>query len=831
MARYHTHAGHSGDGKHPGKPGAGETDSTSAQPEDPAVGTAHVGAQVTGRRRFLGYLLAAPTVVAAAQLGGSLLAPEKAHAAVPSNPQTADNYDLSDALYDAAKPTSNLITVQIHPDGTASHEMVRTEVGQGIQTAITMLIAEELDLPVEKVNVTHAPARPELHWNQLTGGSTSIGSQFYPVRVAAAIAKGALLQAAAAELDLAESELTGQAGKIVAPTGQVLSYGELATKAASKQTRMASAPLKPESEFKIIGKPQRRVDALDIVTGRKQFATDLDMPDAWPTMVCRPPTINGTVKSVNNADEVQNMPGVTDVATITTGVAVRARTFGQCIDAIQQLDVSWNGGPVEGTSDASIEKELKDAAPPWVLPATPGAKTFEKEYTLAFTNNAPLEPATAIADVKEGSAEIWGAAKLPITAQADAASLLGLPVSAVKFHVVGSGGSFGRRLFNDGPLDAAEASQKMGKPVRLMWHRADEYRQGRGRPMQVSKIRAHHDGKNVLSLENRFMSVFTDWGHGFGDAAAAMYTRLPGAELAVSEVIFELTAVWPYNMGPTKQLLMETRQPTEQPGSPRTRSTFNTGAMRQVYSPNVVAAQELFVDELANELGRDRYEFRRDLAKNDKFRKVIEKVAEAGNWGRKLPDGVAQGIGVHEEYKQHSACLVEVDCRPETVNRKVPGATTGPRVTRAVFVSTVARHLVNPMGAEAQLQGGIMDGISLAQTNSLHLKDGAFLEGSYDDFRYTRQWNVPTDVQVILLPEDSESEVGGFGEVGVAPTCAAVACAIGAARGSYPHYLPISHNAGIPFEVKPHQPPIPQSPTDGLEHYPAPAKAEGTLHP
>lgn len=791
-----------------------------------------VGQHFTGRRRFLGYLLAAPTLVAAAQLGGPLGEPRKAHAEpVPSNPQTSDNYDLSDAIYDAAKPTSNLISVQIHPDGTASHNMVRTEVGQGVQTAIAMLIAEELDLPIEKVHVGHAPARPELVWNQLTGGSTSIGSQYYPVRVAAAIAKGALLQAAAHELDLAMSELTGQGGKILAPTGVSLSYGELAEKAASLQDKQVSVQLKPESEFKIIGKPQRRTDAPDIVTGRKQFVTDFDMPDALPTMVCRPPTINGTVKSVNNAGQVQNMPGVTDVAAITTGVAVRARTFGQCIDAIHALDVSWNPGPVEGTSDESIEQELKAAHPPMVIPAVPGAKTFEREYTFAFTNNAPLEPATAIADVKADSAEIWGAAKLPITAQENAATLLGLPLTAVTFHVVGSGGSFGRRLFNDGPLDAAEASQKMGKPVRLMWHRADEFRQGRGRPMEVSKIRAHHDDTKVFSLENRFTSVFTDWGHGFGDAVASVSTRAPGAEQGVSETIFELTAVWPYNFGVTKQLLWETRQATEPPGAPRTRSTFNTGAMRQVYSPNVVTAQELFVDELANEMGRDRYEFRREFAKNHHFRKVIEKVAEAGEWGRSLPPGVAQGIGVHEEYKQHSACLVEVDCRPETVNRKVPGATTGPRVTRAVFVCTVGRHLVNPLGAEAQLQGGIHDGISLAQTNSLHLVDGHFLEGSYDDFRYTRQWNAPTDVEVILLPEDPMAEVGGFGEVGVAPTCAAVTCAIGAARGNYANYYPISHNAGIPFEVKPFEPPIPQSPTDGLEHFPTPSKARGTLNP
>lgn len=786
----------------------------------------------TDRRRFLGYLLAAPTLVAAAKIGGDILAPTPAYAAgVPSNPQVADNYDLSDALSDAAMPTANLISVEVHPDGTVSHSMVRTEVGQGIDTAMAMVIAEEMDIPLEKVKVTHAPARPELMWNQITGGSNSLRSQLTPLRVAAAIAKGALLEAAAHELDFAVGELRATGGKILAPTGKSIPIGELAEKAASLQDKAVAVELKPKSQYKLVGKPQRRMDALDIVTGRKVFATDMDMPDALPTMVCRPPKINGNVKSVDNKAEVEKMPGVTDVVTITTGVAVRARTYGQCVDAINALKVTWDDGPLAGTSDESIRKELRAATPPWVLPALPGTKTFEREYTFAFVSNAPLEPATAVADVTKDKAEIWTAAKIPITTQADVAQLVGLPVTAVKVNVVGAGGSFGRRLYNDGALDAAEASKKMGKPVRLMWHRTDEYRQGRGRPMELSKIRAVHDGKKVLSLENQFASVAVDWSHSFGDALAAVYTRTPGTPVVLSEVIWELTAVWPYNMGPTKQLLTETRQQKDAPGTPHTRTTFNTGAMRQVYSPNVVAAQELFVDELANELGRDRFEFRRDLAKNEHFRHVIEKVAEAGNWGRSLPKGVAQGIGVHEEYKQHSACLVEVDTRPQWMNRDIPGVTAGARVTKVVFVTTVGRELVNPLGAQAQIQGGIMDGIALAMTSSLHLKDGAFLEGSYDDYRYTRQWNVPLDVQVILLPEDPDADVGGFGEVGVAPTFAAAACAYGAATGCVPSMYPLSHNEGIPFDVKPYTPSLPQSPTDGLTAYPHPSAAKGTLNP
>jgi isoquinoline 1-oxidoreductase beta subunit len=253
---------------------------------------------------------------------------------VPSNPQTADVYDLEDALTEAALPTTVLVGVQVNQDGTVTYDLPRQEVGQGITTSIGMLVAEEMDLPLEKVHVTLADARPELMFNQLTGGSNTVNSLYTPVRVAAAIAKGQLLEVAAAELEFAKEELTAREGIISAPNGKSISYGELATKGAAKQTKQVEAPaLKPESEFKIIGKPTGRVDAHDIVTGRKTFTMDMKIPGAMPCMVCRPPTINGKVVSVQNLDQVKNMPGITDVVPITTGVAVRGRTMGQCIDA------------------------------------------------------------------------------------------------------------------------------------------------------------------------------------------------------------------------------------------------------------------------------------------------------------------------------------------------------------------------------------------------------------------------------------------------------------------------------------------------------------------
>ncbi|MQA10277.1 MAG: molybdopterin-dependent oxidoreductase [Pseudonocardiaceae bacterium] len=796
-----------------------------AEPPPPDTAeTAHDPASVepaaTGRRRFLGYLLAAPVLATAAELGRSLagdaagpLAPPKAGAA-PANPQVADVYDLEDLLTDAARPTSNLISVQMNPDGTASFALPRAEVGQGITTAIAMVIAEEMDLPLEKVDVTLSDARPELMFNQLTGGTNTINSMFTPVRVAAALAKGRLLDAAAAEFDDLKSTLTAKGGVILSHAGQKLTYGELTEKAASRETKQVPVELKDESKFSIMGKPTRRVDALDAITGRKQFAMDMNVPDALPTMVARADTINGTPKAVANADAVRKMPGVTDVATISTGVAVRAKTFGQCIDAVRALEISWNPGPIATESDESVEKELKAANLPLAVPGVPGATVVEAEYTFAFASPAPLEPSTAIADVRRDSAEIWSSLKIPITAQGEIAQTLGLPQSAVKVHVVTGGGSFGRRLFHDAASDAAEASQAMGKPVKLMWHRTDECRHGRAHPMSVSKIRANVLNNNVVSFEQHHASVRTDFSHGFGELISATATRAPLAGLGVSETIFETTQLVPYSFGPTKQLLMETHQ---SPADNQYYGGFKTTSMRNVYSPNVVTAHELFVDKIAAQLGKDPYEFRLAYAKDEHFRKVLETVGEAGEWGKKLPAGMAQGIGVHREYKQTMACLVEIDCRPETVNRPIRNGVTGPRVTKVVFAHIPGGMVINPMGMEAQLQGGIVDGIAIALTSSLHLKDGLYLEGSWDDYFYTRHWNTPLDVQVITLPADKNEKMAGAGEAGVAPSTAATACAYSRAMGNQTSFWPINHGT-LSFTPKPRKPSIPQSPTDGLKY-------------
>jgi isoquinoline 1-oxidoreductase beta subunit len=200
--------------------------------------------------------------------------------------------------------------------------------------------------------------------------------------------------------------------------------------------------------------------------------------------------------------------------------------------------------------------------------------------------------------------------------------------------------------------------------------------------------------------------------------------------------------------------------------------------------------------------------------RDERVRAVLDRAAAAGKWGRAMPAGTAQGIAIRKEYKGASACLVEIDCRPQTVNRKIRHARTGPRVTKVVFVVDVGLP-INPLGIKAQIMGGAMDGIAQALTYSLHLKDGHFLEGSWDDAFYTRQWNTPPEVDVIVMPATT-GKPGGVGEFGVGTTMAAVACAYGAATGKMPTSFPISHDGPLGFEPFPTAPPIPASPTDGL---------------
>ncbi|MEV0795576.1 molybdopterin cofactor-binding domain-containing protein [Kribbella sp. NPDC050459] len=762
------------------------------------------GRGLLGRRKVLGYLIAAPTLAVGVSWVANESGSRSADAAVPSLPQPPDIFDLGDLQNLAAAPTSGLITVELKTDGTAHFAVPRCEVGQGITTAFAMMVAEELDLPMNKVEITLADARPELLMNQLTGGSNSMRSMYLPVRTAAALARQRLVETAAEHWAVDAGRLTTRKGVVSGPSGRTATYGSLAKAAAALTTVTFSAELKDPSEFKVLGQPRNRVDGHDIVTGRKEFAMDLQVPGAKPTMVARPPTINGTLRSINNLAALRALPGITDVVGITHGIAIRGETFGQCIDAIQKVDATWGPGTVDDESDATVLAKLRAAQLPMAVPPVL-AQTIDAEFVFAFASNSPLEPDCAIADVRPDSAEIWSCLKVPIVAQEDIAKQLGLPIDAVQVHVVQGGGSFGRHLFHDVAAEAAEISQKMGKAVKLSWSRTDNFRQGRTHPMCTSRVRVNYLAGNVLSYEQRHTSVQTDFGHGLGEMITAFAADLPvGGNLSFAETIFALTQSSPYDFGVTTQLLNEI--PLK----------FNTGSMRNIYSPNVVCAEELVVDQLAKKMGQDPVRFRRNFLKDQRLLAVLNKAAEVGHWGKAMPKGTAQGIAVHSEYRAAVATLVEIDCRPETVNRPVEGeAVTGPRVTKAV-IAVDPGFCINPRGLEAQMIGGLQDAIALALTSSLHIKNGIPLEGSWDNYFYTREWNTPLDVEVVIMPNTGDSP-SGAGELSVAPAFAAVACAYARATGTLPKYFPINHGT-LSFEPLPVQPSTPQSPTDGLDH-------------
>jgi isoquinoline 1-oxidoreductase beta subunit len=338
--------------------------------------------------------------------------------------------------------------------------------------------------------------------------------------------------------------------------------------------------------------------------------------------------------------------------------------------------------------------------------------------------------------------------------------------------------------------------------VKLMWHRTDDFRQGRMHPMSTAHVRASYLAGQVLTFEQRHTSVATDFSHGLGEALTSVAAKLPVGQVGFSQTVFALSQNIPYDFGVVDIVLNEVDD------------GFNTGSMRNIYSPNVTTATELVVDQLAQRLGKDPYRFRHDVLTEDRSRAVLDRVASAGNWGRPMAPKTAQGIAFHSEYKSRVAVLAEIDCTDATVNRRIRDGFGGPRVTKVVCVVDAGLP-INPRGIEAQMMGGIMDGIALALTFSVHIEDGHVLEASWDHTFYTRQWNAPFACEVIVLPATT-GVPGGVGELAVAPAFAAVACAYARATGTVPTKFPINHDrADLGFVPHPTIPPLPPSPTNG----------------
>lgn len=697
------------------------------------------------RRSLLGYAASTPVLAASA---GLAIAPSTAVAApLPlTPPDSVDNYDVGDSIVQASAPTMPLVKLSLSADGVYTFEMPRLEQGTGIATALAMMIAEEARVPLHKVVVNSADAQPELAANQITGGSSSVRSfaPFIPALVAAARLKAGLLPGPGAPTDPAQ--------------------------------------------YQVVGKRYGKLDARDIITGKKKFTLDVAVPGAMPTMCRMPAQIRGTVASVNNRPAVLAMPGVVaveiipgggTVVGIPPGVAVMAETFGQAWDACRALNITWGDGANKGLSDASIQARLRAAILP-LLPAPAGTIAIDAEFEFPAASHCPLEVECATVDVRADRAEIWAGLQCPIVTLQAIAADLGLPESAVVAHCIPSGGAFGRRLFWDPVQVAAQVSKLTGRPCKLMYHRSDDVRHTRSRPPQYHKVRAALLAPtllgpgNVLSYQQNIGIVRLDARHGYGEKVTALGGSLPPmvqqtvGNLAYEEFFFKTMVASPYNFGVSSKQLFPVAL------------DLPTVSYRSVHIMPARTVEEIVVDEMARALGKDPVAFRLEFLRLPRARAVLQRVAGAAQWGKAMPAGFAQGVGVHMESRAFTACIVELDGR-DPKNCKV---------TRATIAVDVGKP-INPSGIEQQAHGGLAEAISLVLTAGLTIKDGLIQEGSYNQYRFAKMKDFPKQVEVIVFP-DVGDPIAGMGEVGMSAPSGAIANAYARATGLKPRKFPLN---------------------------------------
>jgi isoquinoline 1-oxidoreductase beta subunit len=709
------------------------------------------------RREFLTFMVAAPVLTVGAQLL------EGVAAALVKVPQPSDLTDLGTVAKAAMDPFSTNVLLSVNEDSTATLLLHRMEVGQGITTAMAMLVAEELGLQPSQVKVPLRDADPQLGTNQATLASMTIEVLYDPIRRCAAGAREALLLTAATQLNCDVGLLSIQNGVIMGPNGAHLDIGSITALAGTKPFPGIIGVPKPTAQQTVIGKPTPRIEGRAQVTGQQKYTMDLAIPGAMPTMVRRGPNVDATVAAILNQAAVAAMPGVVAVLPIPTGIAVVAETFGQAWDGVKALNVQWNPGPAAGLDSPAIEATLRGAAPGNLLV---GLDKMNFEFYWEMASHSPMEVTCAIADVRgTASAEIWGGFKVPGGAQRDIAKQLGISVANTTVHCIPAGGSFGRRLYHEAALEAAQVSQALGFPIKLMWSRYDETRHGRMRPASFHRCRVVCLLGDVIAYEHHVSGGLTDTSHGLGDILTSNSTA---AQFEFVEAVFNLLIRCPYNFGAVTATIVETDL------------KLPTATFRAPWTNVVRPVEEVIVDAIAAHLNKDPYQFRRSYLIKANTKTVLDWVATAGNWGRAMPAGCAQGIAVHEVGNTTTAWLVEVDATN-------PAA---PRVTRA-FGAVDVGHPVNPLGLQAQMMGGLTDGISTVFSAGLHIQGGLPLEATFADYHVARQKDFPVETQIHVFPSRTGIP-SGCGEHGLPSAAGAVANAYARATHTPVRRFPIN---------------------------------------
>ena len=700
---------------------------------------------------------------AGAALGGGLLISLYVPEFVPAA-RAADS---------AAKPVALNAFVRIGTDETVTVISNHSEMGQGIYTSLPMLLNEELEADWARVRVESSPVEPVYNHTvfgiMMTGGSTTTNSEYDRFRQMGAMARIMLIAAAAQSWNVDPQTCRPEKSYVIhTPTGRRASYGSLA-ETASKIAPPKDIPLKDPKDFTLVGKPMHRLDTPSKTNGTAQFGLDVYIPGMLTAVVARAPVFGGKVVSFN-ADQAKAIPGVVNVVQVPSGVAVIAKGFWPAKLGREKLEITWDEGPGAGISTVEMRAQYS------AMSKTPGlvakkvgdttaalagaAKTITAEYEVPYLAHCMMEPLNTVVDLHEDRCEVWTGSQFQTGDRAAAAKVAGLKPEQVTLHTMLLGGGFGRRanVASDFVTEATEVAKAAKAPVKVVWTREDDIRGGWYRPMWYDHFAAGLDASgNPVA-----------WAHtivGQSILTGTMFESF-GVQKGIDSSSVEGAADLLYGI---PNLQVELHSP---------KNEVPVQWWRSVGHSHTGFSVEAFLDEVAHAGGKDPYQLRRTLLANQpRMLAVLDLAARKANWGSALPAGRARGIATHFSFDSYVAQVVEVSVEKDgTV-----------RVHRVVAAVDCGRT-VNPDTVKAQLEGGIVFGLTAALKTEITLEKGRVQQRNFNDYPMVRMFESPA-IEVYIVP--STEHPTGVGEPGVPPVAPAVANAIFAATGKRVRRLPI----------------------------------------
>jgi CO/xanthine dehydrogenase Mo-binding subunit len=661
--------------------------------------------------------------------------------------------------------------VRIGSDDTITVMLPQAEMGQGVYTALPMLVAEELEVGLDRVRVEHAPGDDRTYANpligfQATGGSTSVRGFYEPMRQAGAAARTMLVAAAAQRWDVAPSACRAEKGTVVhKESGRKLSYGQLA-EAAAKLPVPAKVALKDPKQFTLIGTPAKRLDTPSKVNGTAQFAIDVRVPGMKIATIAASPVRGGKVAGLDE-DKARAIKGVRQVVRLDDVVAVVADHMFAARQGLAALAVRWDNGANGKLSIADVVKELEDASRKEGVVARkegnalsaigPAARNIEAVYQEPFLAHAAMEPLSCTVHVRQDGCEVWCGSQVQGRARATAAEVTGLPLEKVVLHNHLLGGGFGRRLEHDYVTQAVRIAKQVEGPVKIVWTREEDMQHDAYRPYYYDRISGGLDQRGKLvRWTHRIVgpSLLARW------APPAFKNGLDGDAVDGSvQLVYDIPAI--------------------QIEYVRHEEPLYTGWWRGVGVTHNCFVVESFIDELATATRQDPVAFRRGLlGKSPRARAVLDLAASKAGWGRKLPRGQGRGVALmYSGWDTYVAQVADVEVSGD-------GEIRVRRVVCAVDCGTI----INPDTVVAQMEGGVVFGISGALWGEVTLKDGRVEQSNFSNYRVLRMNETPP-IEVHLVRNFEKP--GGIGEPGTATTAPALANAIFAATGKRIRQLPL----------------------------------------